>query len=52
MKTFKINFLDIDNNEIYSKTDTFFDWRDAEKYATHKIATTSDECLTFEIYEL
>lgn len=48
MKTFKINFLDIDGNDIYSKIDTFYDEQDASKYATHKLATTSDECVTFK----
>ena len=52
MKTFKINFLDIDGNDIYSKVDTFYDEQDASKYASHKLATTSDECVIFEIYEL
>jgi hypothetical protein len=52
MKTFKINFLDIDGNDIYSKVDTFYDLNDAANYASNKVATTSDECVTFKIYEL
>lgn len=52
MKTYKINFLDIDGNDIYSKVDTFYDEQDANNYASHKLATTSDECVNFEIYEL
>ena len=51
MKTFKINFLDSEENVIYSKVDTFYDEQDAERYANTKLATTSDECVTFEIYE-
>ena len=52
MKTFKINFLDSEDNVIYSKVDTFYDEQDAERYAKTKLATTSDECVAFEIYEL
>jgi len=52
MKTYKINFLDHEENVIYSKVDTFYDEHDANKYARTKLATTSDECVSFEIYEL
>jgi hypothetical protein len=52
MKTYKINFLDIEGNDIYSKVDTFYDEQDARNYAIHKLANTSDECVIFEIYEL
>ena len=52
MKTFKINFLDIDNNEIYCKVDEFYNEESANAYAQLKLANTSDECVTFEIYEL
>ena len=52
MKTYKINFLDAEENVIYSKVDTFYDEIDANKYARTKLATTSDECVTFEISEL
>jgi hypothetical protein len=52
MKTFKINFLDSEQNEIYNKVDTFYDEQQAEGYANAILATTSDECVTFEIYEL
>jgi hypothetical protein len=52
MKTFKINFLDIEDNTIYSKVDTYFDEQDATNYGKTILATTSDECVTFEIYEL
>ena len=52
MKNFKINFLDSEQNVIYNKVDTFYDEQDAEHYANTKLATTSDECVTFEIYEL
>jgi len=52
MKTYKINFLDEEENVIYSKVDTFYDEIDANKYARTKLATTSDECVTFELYEL
>jgi hypothetical protein len=51
MKTYKINFLDAEENVIYSKVDTFYDEHDANKYARTKLATTSDECVTFEIWE-
>jgi len=50
--TYKINFLDAEENVIYSKVDTFYDEIDANKYARTKLATTSDECVTFELYEL
>lgn len=52
MKTFKINFLDIENNTIYSKIDTYYDEQDASNYAKTILATTSDECVNYEIYEL
>jgi hypothetical protein len=52
MKTYKINFLDIEDNTIYSKVDTYFDEQDATNYAKTILATTSDECVTFEIYEI
>ncbi len=52
MRTYKINFLDAEENVIYSKVDTFYDEIDVNKYARTKLATTSDECVTFEIYEL
>lgn len=51
MKTYKINFLDHEDNTIYSVVDTFYDEIDVNKYARTKLATTSDECVTFEIWE-
>jgi len=33
MATFKIIFLDIEGNELFSKIDSFYDFQDAEKYA-------------------
>ena len=52
MKTFKINFQDSGENVIYSKVDFFYDEQDAINYANDKLANTSDDCVTFEIYEL
>jgi hypothetical protein len=52
MKTYKINFLDIEDNTIYTKIDTYFDEQDATKYDKTILATTSDECVNFEIYEI
>jgi hypothetical protein len=52
MKTYKINFLDIEDNEIYHKVDEFYNEESAIAYAQLKLATTSDDCVTFEIYEL
>lgn len=51
MKRFVIHFLDNEQNSIYTVVDTFFDERDAEHYANQKLATTSDNCVSFEIYE-
>jgi hypothetical protein len=52
MKTFKINFLDIEDNVIYSKTFECEQKLEASIYSTLILATTSDECVTYEIYEL
>ena len=52
MKTFKINMMDIEENVIYTLVDTYYDLQDVTSYAKLKLATTSDECVTFEIYEL
>lgn len=52
MKTFKINFLDIDDNIIYSKIYQGDEKLEASVYGTLILNTTSDECVTYEIYEL
>lgn len=52
MKTFKINFLDIEDNTIYSKMYECEEKLEASVYATLILNTTSDECVTYEIYEL
>jgi len=52
MKTFKINFLDIEDNVIYSKTFECEQKLEASIYGTLILNTTSDECVTYEIYEL
>ena len=52
MKTFKINFEDSNGNVIYSKVDTFFNEQDAIAYADNILANTSDECVTFNLFEL
>jgi disulfide oxidoreductase YuzD len=52
MKNFKINFLDVDNNEVYSKTKEFDNQIEASMYAYLVLATTSDECVSFSIIEL
>jgi hypothetical protein len=52
MRTFKINFLDIEDNTIYSKIYEGEEKLEASVYATLILNTTSDECVTYEIYEL
>jgi hypothetical protein len=52
MKTFKINFLDIEDNTIYSKIYEGEQKLEASVYATLILNTTSDECVTYEIFEL
>ena len=52
MKNFKINFLDIEDNTIYSKIYEGEEKLEASVYATLILNTTSDECVTYEIYEL
>lgn len=52
MKTFKINFLDIDDNTIYSKMYEGAEKLEASVYATLILNNTSDECVTYEIWEV
>ena len=52
MTNFKISFEDSDNNEVYAVTKTFDDLTEATKYAELVLATTSDDCTSFTIYEL
>jgi len=52
MKTYKINFLDMDDNTIYSKMYEGEEKLEASIYATLILNNTSDECVTFEVYEL
>lgn len=52
MKTFKINFLDIDDNTIYSKMYEGSEKLEASIYATLILNNTSDECVTYEILEV
>lgn len=52
MKTFKINFLDIDDNTIYSKIYQGEEKLEASIYATLILNNTSDECVTYEICEV
>jgi hypothetical protein len=51
MSTFKIEFNDLDGNDVYSVTKTFNDLAEASKYAQTILATSSDECVDFTIYE-
>ena len=52
MKTYKIGFNDIEENEVYSITKKFDDLAEATRFAKLIIANTSDDCSTFTIYEL
>jgi hypothetical protein len=53
MKTFKIEFQDIDNNELFSKTDEFVNLESAQAYAQLIIATSNiNDLFTFQIFEL
>jgi hypothetical protein len=53
MITFKINFLDSNNNVLFDKVDLFYDIYDVNKYANQILATTSiNDLVTFEIFEL
>lgn len=52
MKNFKIEFNDIDGNDVYSVTKQFDSVVDAINYARIIIATSSDECVDFNIIEL
>lgn len=52
MKTFKINFLDIDGNDIYYKMYECDEKLEASVYATLILNNTSDECVTYEIWEV
>ena len=52
MKTYKINFLDIEDNTIYSKIYEGEEKLEASVYASLILANTSDECVTYEIFEL
>lgn len=51
MTTFKISFYDSDENEVYSFTKQFDSLEEAAKHASLVLATTSDECTSFNIYE-
>lgn len=52
MKTYKINFLDIDDNTVYSRMYQGEEKLEASVYATLILNTTSDECVTYEIHEI
>lgn len=51
MTTYKISFNDSGDNEVYSVTKQFNSLGEASKYASLVLANTSDECVTFSIYE-
>lgn len=51
MKNFKINFEDAEGNTIYTIVSSFIDESYAIKYAITKLANTSDDCVSFEIYD-
>lgn len=52
MENFRIEFNDIQENEVYAVTKQFDDLADATKYAQTILATTSDECVSFNIINL
>lgn len=49
---FKIEFNDAQGNEVYSVTKNFYTISEACKYAMQILATTSDECVDFNIVQL
>ena len=51
MKTFKIIFNDAEGNELFTKTNEFFDLSDATKYANNILGESRDGAESFEIYE-
>ncbi len=51
MTNFKISFNDSQENEVYSVTKKFDSLEEASKYASLVLATTSDDCTAFTIYE-
>jgi hypothetical protein len=51
MKKFKISFEDAQKNDVYSVTKQFRDLEEATKYALLILATTSDNCISFNIYQ-
>ena len=53
MKTFKIEFQDNDQNELFTKVDEFVNLESAEVYAQLYIATSNiNELSTYQITEL
>jgi hypothetical protein len=51
MEKFKISFLNAQDNDVYSVTKQFEDLQEATKYAELILATTSDDCISFNIYQ-
>ncbi len=52
MKTFKIEFCDINGNDVYSVTKNFENLIEASMYAYLVLANSSDECESFIVIEL
>lgn len=52
MKLFKIEFQDVEGNEIYSMVREYDNLEEAIKYARIKFNTTSNECTQFQIFGL
>lgn len=53
MKTFRIEFQDNDNNELFTKVDEFVNIESAEIYAQLYIATSNiNDLSTYQITEL
>ena len=53
MKTFKIEFQDDDQNELFTKVDEFVNLESAEAFAQLYIATSNiNELSTYQITEL
>jgi hypothetical protein len=52
MKTFKIIFLDINGDELYSIVDPFYDEKDASDYANRVVANGRHNEYSFETHEL
>ena len=51
MKKFEIYFEDAQGNDVYSVTKQFNDFQEATKYAELILASTSDDCISFNIYQ-